>query len=101
MGRYYGPKELEDYMMAFWDTENWLLNSGWNESKQNAFDNLYSYSLFRSQFDRILDKRDRDYYLYRYGMDYSNVRDPRKLTVTGNLGMALNFVSDNVKRLYH
>lgn len=101
MGQYYGPKFLEDYMMAFWDTKNWLMGSGWNERKQEVFDNLYNLPGFHNTFDRLLDTRDREYYLRRYGMDYSNVRDPRKIAVSGVISSSINFVSDNVKRLYH
>lgn len=105
MGTYYGPKEFGPYVQAFWDPVGFL-DGEWSYDKQKAFSNLYNFSIggwspFRNQFDSILDARNDQLYLDRYGLDYSDVKDPRKF-VHGSSPVVhtLNFVSDNVKRLY-
>lgn len=103
---YYGPKELESYMQAFWDPVGFL-DGEWTYEKQDAFNNLYNlnfagWSPFRNQFDAILDKRDNAQYMDRYGINWSDVKDPRKLSQSHNAPVvhSLNFVSSNIKRLY-
>lgn len=108
MGSYYGPDWLRPYAMAFWNTEDWL-NGEWTKQDQEAFDILYGFSVFgynpvRDNFDRILNAKAWDNYAERNGLDYSDIKDPRKFSssfgqsqlVTGGL----NFVSSNIKRLY-
>lgn len=103
---YYGPKEWEPYVTAFWDP-NQFLNSEWSYEKQKAFNDLYNFSVFgwspfRDQFDSILDSRNDQLYLDRYGLDWSDVKDPRKLSQSKRSASvnAINFVSSNIKRLY-
>lgn len=98
---YYGPDWLEDWAMAFWYPEEWL-NGEWSKDKQDVFDTLYQFDIFRNRFDHTLDARNRSSYLYWNQLDYKNVRDPRKLPGSSSIVTAsqLNFVSSNVKRLY-
>lgn len=108
---YYGPDFLRPYAMAVWNTEDWL-NGSWSKEDQAAFDLLYDFNVmgirpFGSNFDRILDQKDWDFYSGRYDLTYSDIKDPRKFhnsfgNATGmkQVGSYLNYVSDNVKRLY-
>lgn len=107
MGTYYGPKEFEPYVMAFWDPRGFLY-SPWTKEKQDAFDVLYNFQVpytgwspFRDQFDSILNQRNNDIYLARNDISYGDIKDPRKLASThsGTLN-TINFISSNIKRLY-
>lgn len=108
MGTYYGPEVFRPYAMALWNTEDWL-NGTWSEADQNAFDILYDFNVFgynpwRSHVDDILNAKAWDAYSDRYDLDYSDIKDPRKFH--NNFGQTrlvnggLNFVSQNIKRLY-
>lgn len=104
---YYGPLSWAEYMDAIYHPKEWL-NSEWSKEKQTAFNDLYDFSIggyspFRDTFDKILDERNNDLYMDRYGLTYADVKDPRKLKSNSTVGMALstiNFVSSNIKRLY-
>lgn len=103
---YYGPLEHIEYIDAFYNPTQWL-NSEWSHGKQQAFNDLYNFNIlghapFRTKFDTILDSRDDQLYLDRYDLDWPDVRDPRNLKQSRHsLSLSqLNFVSDNVKRLY-
>lgn len=106
MGTYYGPKELEPYMQAFWDPVGFL-DGEWSEDKQKAFNNLYNLQIFGTRpfgntFDSILDNRNDQRYMDRYGLSWANVKDPRKLSQSrsSTLNSAINFVSSNIDKLY-
>lgn len=104
---YYGPDEWSEYVDAFWHPKEWI-NSEWSKAKQDAFNNLYDLGVlgwypFRDEFDKILNDRNNELYMGRYDLDYSDVKDPRKLSTTSSvkvLGNGINFVSSNIKRLY-
>lgn len=80
----------------------WLYGE-YDEEKLKHFEMLYSTPL-HYYMDYLLDRRADEEYLNRYGMDYPDIHDPRKLSQTGAFTelahVGLNFVSDNVKRLY-
>lgn len=81
----------------------WLYGE-WNEKKYKEYLAWNSIYPARLLFDYILDSRAADEYLNRYGMDYSDIHDPRKMpnasSGTALAGYALNFVSKNVEKLY-
>lgn len=81
----------------------WLYGD-WSEDKLKKFTALNSIPGVRNYMDYLLDRRSDQEYLSRYGMDYSDIHDPRKLRQTSSgaraLGSAFEFVSDNVKTLY-
>lgn len=82
----------------------WLYEDNWTEEKLSTFEKLYGTKLGKMYFDYLLDRRADNEYLKRYGLTYSDIHDPRKLRQVGSAshmyGYAMNFVSDNVKRLY-
>lgn len=105
---YYGPLEHAEYIDAIFHPKDWL-NSKWSHDKQVAFNDLYDFSVagyapFRTTFDKILDERNNELYMDRYDIDYADVKDPRKLKSTSTVGIAsgtYQFLSSNIKRLYH
>lgn len=87
---------------------DWLYgaaNEGkWTQADQERFDKLYAFEPFKTYFDYLLDKNLREKIFELTGTQYSDIRDPRNVIGAGNSGRlmnwGLNFVSDNVKRLY-
>lgn len=82
----------------------WLYEDNWSEEKLQTFEKLYATRFGKMYIDYLLDRRTDSEYLNRYGLSYSDIHDPRKLRQVGSAsrlyGYGLNFVSDNVKRLY-
>lgn len=82
---------------------DWLYGD-YDEEKLNSFTALYSIPGVHEYFDYLLDLRGNQEYLNRYGMDYSDVHDPRKLSQTGSGSRVLNrsfsYVSRSVEDLY-
>lgn len=78
---------------------DWLYGD-WNETKYKTFRSLYAIPGIHDYFDYLLDSRRDQEYFRRYGMDYSDIHDPRKLYSTGSYGRVVNYVSGNLKRLY-
>lgn len=83
--------------------KDWLYGE-WNEQKVKEFELLHRVDIVGDYMDYLLDLRSDQEYLNRYGMDWSDIHDPRKLhsTASGSrlAGSTLNFVSKNVHRLY-
>lgn len=82
----------------------WLYADDWTKEKYDtylALDSIYPVHLY---MDYLLDKRRTGEYLYRYGMDYSDIHDPRNVPLSGSaraLGSyGISMVSRNVSRLY-
>lgn len=108
---YYGPDALRPYAMAFWHTSEWL-EGPWSKLDQDAFDFLYDlnilgYTPFKNEFEKIQAEKNWDFYSNRYGLTYSDIKDPIKFhnnfgAMSGSRQFynSLNFVSSNVKRLY-
>lgn len=98
---------LEDFRSNpfefFKDPTGWLY-SDWTEDKFKAYSMLNSLPFVGNYMDYLLDKRATDEYFDRYGMDYTDIHDPRKLqysnTVVNLYRSGMNFVSKNVTRLY-
>lgn len=74
-----------------------------SEQKLSQLEFLYNTPL-KPIIDYKMDMRQDKEYLNRYGMSIEDVHDFRKLHQFGSgsqvYGSALNFVSDNIKRLY-
>lgn len=102
----YKPDPVQDLDKNGW--ADWLYgaaNEGtWTKEDQDRFDTLYAFEPFKTYFDYLLDKNIREKIFDLTGTDYSDIHDPRNVVGTGNAGRlakwGLNFVSDNVKRLY-
>lgn len=82
----------------------WLYEDNWNETKLQQYELLNSIPIVSNYMDYLLSRRSDQEYLDRYGMDYTDIHDPRKLSQTSSasdvIRSGLNFVSDNIKRLY-
>lgn len=85
------------------NVSKWLYGD-WNEEKLRQFQIAYSVPGVRDYLDYLLDRRADEEYLGRYGMDYSDIHDPRKLRTSGSLprslGSSYRMVSRNVEKLY-
>lgn len=85
--------------------KNWLYGP-WNENKLKMFEFQQSgiIPLIDKYNNYLLDLRADHEYMDRYGMTYEDIHDPRKLRQTSSgsalIGSSINFVSDNVRRLY-
>ena len=82
---------------------DWLYGD-WNEEKFKQYEILHAVPGISNYMDYLLDYRADQEYLRRYGMDYTNIHDPRKLRQTNSsartVNFGLNFVSSNVSHLY-
>lgn len=82
---------------------DWLYGD-WSEEKYNQYLALNSVYPIHLYMDYLLDRRSTGEYLNRYGLDYTDIHDPRKLASTRSgtaIGSyALNMVSKNVGKLY-
>lgn len=100
---YYGPSWLGEAYDAFTNTEAWLYGP-WTKEKYETYKALNLVPGVSHYMDYLLDVRRDEEYLRRYGMDYTDLHDPRKLSQTGSYsrlgGYTLNFVSRNIHRLY-
>lgn len=85
------------------NTSEWLYGE-WNEDKLHTFQALYSLPVVHQYFDYLLDIRSDNEYLRRYGMDYSDIHDPRKLNSTRSASAlasrTFEMVSSNINDLY-
>lgn len=90
---------LEDNSFA-----TWLYTAEWNDENLQKFHLLYAVQPTRNYIDYLLDLRDDESYLRRYGISPGDIRDPRKLKSTGSasrmIAGALNYASDMVMKLY-
>lgn len=81
----------------------WLYGD-YNQEKLTQFELLYHVPIVKQFMDYKLDVRADEEYMNRYQLGYEDIHDPRKLKQTSSgsalIGSSLNFVSDNVKRLY-
>lgn len=100
---YYGPDSLFEFADAINHPKEWLYGP-WSEEKYRTYKFLNIVPGVRDYMDYLLSVRSDEEYLRRYGMDYSDIHDPRKLSQTGsfqNLGRSsVSYVSSNIKRLY-
>lgn len=78
---------------------DWLYGE-YDEEKLKQFQVAYSVPGVRDYLDYLLDRRSDQEYLRRYGMDYSDIHDPRKLRQTGSGSRVISNVSSNVSSLY-
>ena len=81
----------------------WLYGD-WTREKYHEFLALRSIRPIGLYFDYLLDSRNTEKYLDRYGMDYGAIYDPRNLpnasSGTALAGYGVNFVSKNINKLY-
>lgn len=97
-GEYKRGATLEDNTFSEW------LYGEWDETKYKQYLALNAVPGISQYMDYLLSYRGAVEYLNRYGMDWSDIHDPRKLGLS-NSGTALarfglNFVSRNVTKLY-
>lgn len=89
---------LEENVFSEW------LYGDYDETKLRQFALLHNVPGLSNYMDYLLDIRADQEYMERYGLDYSDIHDPRKLRSTESFGRfavgGLNFISDNVKKLY-
>lgn len=78
---------------------DWLYGE-YDEEKLRQFQVAYAIPGVRDYLDYLLDRRSDQEYLRRYGMDYSDIHDPRKLRQTGSGSRVISNVSSNVSSLY-
>lgn len=80
----------------------WLYGP-WTKDKLREYELVHQVPVLRQYMDYLLDVRADDEYLRRFGMDYSDIYDPRKLRQSSSgfsyLGSMLS-VSSNVAKLY-
>lgn len=100
---YYGPDSLFEFADAIHHPKEWLYGP-WSKEKYEAYKFLNIIPGISHYMDYLLDIRSDEEYLRRYGMDYTDIHDPRKLRQTSSsgrfYGFGMNFVSSNIKRLY-
>lgn len=78
---------------------DWLYGE-YDEEKLRQFQIAYAIPGVRNYLDYLLDRRADQEYLSRYGMDYTDIHDPRKLRQTRSGSSVISSVSSNVSRLY-
>lgn len=95
--------DLPNYTLESNPFSDWLYGD-YNETKLRQFTLLHNIPFVSNYMDYLLDLRANNEYLERYGMDYTDVHDPRKLSSVRSgsqlVGSSLNFVSKNVDKLY-
>lgn len=99
---YYGPDWLYEFADAINHPKEWLYGD-WSKEKYGAYKALNLVPGVSHYMDYLLSVRADEEYLRRYGMDYSNIHDPRKLS-QGNSSIALGhqmmYTSKNILNLY-
>lgn len=83
----------------------YVTNGKWNEQKYNQY--LIARSalpLYSAYADVEIGRKRNDWYFNRYGMNWDDVIQPWNLPGTNQVESGyrstLNYVSDNIKRLY-
>lgn len=94
MPNFQGYAKLFDKAMTDW------LYSGWSKQKLDTYNALNVIPGIHQYMDYKLDVRRDEEYLRRYGMTYSDIHDPRKLSQVSSGARSLEWVSGNIKRLY-
>ena len=89
-------KPVDPYDNGF---SRWLYGE-YDDQKLRQFEFLYSVPGVRNYMDMLLDYRRDKEYLHRYGMDYSDIHDPRKLHSVASTARTISYVSDMVEKLY-
>lgn len=83
--------------------DEWLYGD-WNEQKYKDYKLLNFLPGVSQYMDYMLDVRADQEYFSRYGMDYKDIHDPRKLSQSASSsrlnGAVYNMVSRNINRLY-
>lgn len=94
---YMGPQKWAD------DVKDWLLSPK-DKAGTDFVQLLYATPLGKTYIDWLYSKRDTETYLERYGLEYTDIYDFRKLPSTGPAavlyGKSLNYVSRNIGRMY-
>lgn len=84
--------------------KDWLYEDNYDEQKLKEFNLLHTIPVVSDYMDYLLDSRSAEEYLERYGMDYSDIHDPRKLpnssSSTRLIGSTYRMISRNVEKLY-
>lgn len=81
----------------------WLYGE-YDEQKLAQFEILHNVPILGQYMDYKLDLRADQEYMQRYGLDYPDIHDPRKLRQSSSgaalYGSALRMVSKNIDKLY-
>lgn len=100
--RRHNKSGLNNYTLTENGISRWLYGE-WSEEKLRKYEMLNAVPGIHQYMDYLLDIRADNEYLRRYGMDYSDIHDPRKLRQASSgssaFGTILN-VSKNVAELY-
>lgn len=99
-----GGQVLPDlYNKAMDYTKKWL-SEDIDEEKYNTYIALNQIPGFSAWFARAIGQMSNEAYMARYGLTWDDIRNMHKLPGTGEISssyrFAVNFVSDNIKRLY-
>lgn len=78
---------------------DWLYGD-WSESKYDLYKRVNQIPGVNQYFNYLLDKRADSEYMRHNQIDWSDIHDPRKLSQTSSYGGLVNYVSNNVSRLY-
>lgn len=97
-GAFFGGRPLKDQFA------DWLYSDNYDRQKLDEVSFYLNLPVVGDYANYLLDSRASSEYLSRYGMDYSDVHDPRRLKQTNATsrlyGSSLNFVSRNISKLY-
>lgn len=82
----------------------WLYEDNWSEAKLQQYELLNSIPIVSNYMDYLLDRRSDQEYLDRYGMDYPDIHDPRKLKQSSSASVVIRsgyeMISKNLDKLY-
>lgn len=96
------PNTIDENGISRWLEK--LYNGTWSEDDQQLFEQRYAIPGYQQYLDYLLDKHYREVTFDLYGITYNDIRDPRNVrgasSTSALVRYGLNFVSDNVRRLY-
>lgn len=97
-----GKVFAEDLYGTLTDNHYWY--GKYSKEKLDRYNFYQNVPLYGQYINYKLDKIKDAQYLNRYGMDYSDILDPRKLYSSSSAsqlyGSVLNYASRNISRLY-
>lgn len=102
MGDYnWNPFDWDLYSNPY---QEWLYEDNWDRKKYRTFSLLDALPVVRDYNSMLLAYRQGEEYLNRYGLDYSDIHNPRNLHGSNEssafLRSSLNYVSKNIGKLY-
>lgn len=105
---WYGPGYMDSpFHKWFGDLTgvNWYDDwyGGYDEKKYRSYQFFHALPFFSDYIDTNIATHKTEKYLDRYGLDFSDIRDPSSLYDSGNGSRTLhqlNYVSSNLHKLY-